>query len=194
MVVQWHRVLDKALRDRPVVGVADAVRTHLGRTPTRSELSAARRAAHRYAATGEAQVTTLLATIAGGHTAQVLVLAEPGVDLTDVTTLRRKVAANSRAIDKPQGQDTKDTAARVERMLSQIHAVSRSAPLLPLDQIAPAHAKLLAEDLTEALANLAVLAANLTRRSRQHPISARASGLASRDVPEIETSADVEYP
>lgn len=52
-------------------------------------------------------------------------------------------------------------------MLSHLHAASRTAPLLPLDHIEPAHAKLLAEDLTAALANLAVLAAELTRRARQ---------------------------
>jgi hypothetical protein len=45
---------------------------------------------------------------------------------------------------------------------------ARAAQLLPVAQIEPAHAKLLAEDLTEAVGALAALAAELTRRSRQH--------------------------
>lgn len=65
MAVQWHRVLDRALGDSAVVGVADAVTQHLGRAPTRSEITAARRAAHRYAATGEAQVTILPYVVGG---------------------------------------------------------------------------------------------------------------------------------
>ncbi|MDN5762474.1 MAG: hypothetical protein L0H41_09185, partial [Microlunatus sp.] len=83
------------------------------------------------------------------------------------------VAAEAKKASKPTGQGTKDTARRVERLLTQVSQPARAARLLPVDQIEPAHARLLAEDLTEAVADLAGLAAALTRRSRQHTPTAR---------------------
>lgn len=172
VAVQWHRVLDRALTESAVIGVADAVARHLGRTTTRSEITAARRAAHRDAAAGEAQVTVIPSVVAG-NTRRILVLARPEIDLDDMGALRRSVAAQSRKAEKPQGQGTKDTARRAESLLTQVSQSSRAARLLPVDRIEPAHAKLLAEDLTEAVAGLAVLAADLTRRSRQHTATAQ---------------------
>ena len=167
MAVQWHPVLDQALAETAVVGVADAVTHHLGRRPTKSEITAARRAARRYAATGQAQLT-LLPSVAAGRKYRVLVLARPDVDLDDVQELRQAVAAPARKAAKPQGAGRKDTARRAESLLTQVSHATRAARLLPVNQIEPAHAKLLAEDLTEVVAGLATLAADLTRRSRQH--------------------------
>ncbi len=99
MAVQWHPVLDQALAETSVVGVADAVTHHLGRRPTKSEITAARRAAHRYAATGQAQLT-LLPSVAAGRKHRVLVLARPDVDLDDVQELRRAVAAPAKRAAK----------------------------------------------------------------------------------------------
>ena len=167
MAVQWHPVLDQALAETAVVGVADAVTRHLGRNPTRAEITAARRAAHRYAATGQAQLT-LLPSIAAGRKNRVLVLARPDVDLDDVLALRQTVAAPTKKAAKPQGQGVKDTPRRAESLLTQVSHATRAARLLPVSQIEPAHAKLLAEDLTEVVAGLATLAADLIHRSRQH--------------------------
>ena len=170
--VQWHRVLDRALAENAVFGVADAVAKHLGRVPTRSEMSAARRAAHRFAATGEAQVA-VVPTVVAGSKRLVLVLTRPEVDLDDVAMLRRSTAAPPRKPGKPQGSGTRDTARRAESLLTQVSQASRAAGLLPVAQIEPAHAKLLAEDLVEVVAVLAVFAADLTRRSRQHTPTVR---------------------
>ena len=172
MAVQWHPVLEQALAETAVVGVADAVSHRLGRRPTKSEITAARRAARRYAATGQAQLT-LLPSAAAGRKYRVLVLARPDVDLDDVQELRQAVAAPARKAAKPQGDGVKDTARRAESLLTQVSHAARAARLLPINQIEPAHAKLLAEDLTEVLASLATLAADLTRRSRQHTPTAR---------------------
>lgn len=172
MAVQWHSVLDQALAETAVVGVADAVAHHLGRQPTKSEITAARRAAHRYAATGQAQLT-LLPFGAPGRMYRVLVLARPDVDLDDFPVLRQAVAATARKAAKPQGAGTRDTARRAESLLTQVSHATRAARLLPVAQIEPAHAKLLAEDLTEVVAGLATLAADLMRRSRQHVPTAR---------------------
>jgi hypothetical protein len=43
---RWQQVLMEALADHKAVGVRAVVVTHLSREPTRSELEAARRAAH----------------------------------------------------------------------------------------------------------------------------------------------------
>jgi hypothetical protein len=167
MAVQWHPVLDQALAETAVVGVAEAVSHHLGRRPTKSEITAARRAAHRKAATGQAH-SILLPSATAGRKYRVLVLARPDVHLDDVRELRQALAAPARKAAKPQGPGTKDTARRAESLLTQVSHATRAARLLPVNQIEPAHAKLLAEDLTEVVAGLATLAADLIRRSRQH--------------------------
>ncbi|HEY5846368.1 MAG TPA: hypothetical protein VIT42_06225 [Microlunatus sp.] len=126
----------------------------------------------RYAATGQAQLT-LLPSVAAGRKYRVLVLARPDVALDDVPVLRQAVAATAGKAAKPQGQGVKDTARRAESLLTQLSHATRAARLLPVPQIEPAHAKLLAEDLTEVVAGLATLAADLIRRSREHIPTAR---------------------
>lgn len=140
--------------------------------PAGSELTAARRAAHRFAATGEAQLR-LLPSAVGGRAKRVLVLARPDVDLDDVAGLRRAPSARARRVDKPQGRSTRDTARRAESLVTQVSQAGRAGRLLPLAQLEPGHAQLLAEDLTEAVADLAVLAAGLTRRSRERSVTVR---------------------
>jgi len=51
---QWHTVLADALADQDIVNVGDTVTRFLGRTPTRAEMNAARRAAHGLADSGQA--------------------------------------------------------------------------------------------------------------------------------------------
>ena len=117
MAVQWHPVLEQALAETAVVGVADAVSHHLGRRPTKSEITAARRAARRYAATGQAQLTLLPSAVAG-RKYRVLVLARPDVDLDDVQELRQTVTAPARKAVRPHGAGPKDTARRAESLLT----------------------------------------------------------------------------
>ncbi len=116
---------------------------------------------------------TRILDVAAGRKYRFLVLARPDVDLDDVPVLRQAVAATSGKAAKPQGQGVKDTARRAESLLTQVSHAARAARLLPVNQIEPAHAKLLAEDLAEVVAGLATLAADLIRRSRQHTPTAR---------------------
>lgn len=104
-----------------------------------------------------------------------LVIARPGVDLNDNAALRR-VTARSRQADKPQGRLTKDMAQHVESLLTKVGSAARAARIVPVDHIEPAHARLLAEDLTESVADLTVLAADLIRRSRQQTATRREDG------------------
>lgn len=165
MAAQWHPVLDQALAETAVVGVAEPVRRHLGRRPTKSEITAARRAARRYRASPDD-----LAALRGRRP-QVSV---PGAGSPRRRPRRRPVTASSGRRDcRESGQALRVRASRTlpagpESLLTQVSHATRAAQLLPVSQLEPAHAKLLAEDLTEVVAGLATLAANLIRRSRQH--------------------------
>ena len=55
MHVSWYEVFDDALSSRPVVAVRHVAEAHLGRPPTRSEITSARRAANTYARGSNAQ-------------------------------------------------------------------------------------------------------------------------------------------
>ena len=171
VAVQWYRVFDEALTKRDAIRVSDAVAQYLGRIPTRSERHASCRAAHRYVAGSDAQILLLPAS-SGARARRVLVIARAGVDLNDYAALRR-VTARSRQPDKPQGRLTKDVAQHVESLLTKVASAARAARIVPVDQIEPAHARLLAEDLTESVADLTVLAADLVRRSRQQTATRR---------------------
>jgi hypothetical protein len=56
---RWQQVLADGLDKNLAIGVRAAVADHLGRAPTRAELTAARRAAHSLAALGRARVLHL---------------------------------------------------------------------------------------------------------------------------------------
>jgi hypothetical protein len=53
---RWQQVLADALDQHLAIGVRAAITDHLGRVPTRAELTAARRAAHGLAGLGRARV------------------------------------------------------------------------------------------------------------------------------------------
>ena len=53
---QWRDLLAAALAEHEAISVRRTVISHLRRTPTRAEITAARRAAHRLAANGRATI------------------------------------------------------------------------------------------------------------------------------------------
>jgi hypothetical protein len=82
---RWQQVLSDALDEHLAIGVRAAVADHLGRAPTRAELTAARRAAHSLAALDCARVLQVSGAdaeaSAGDRT--YLVLAKPNVIMND---------------------------------------------------------------------------------------------------------------
>jgi hypothetical protein len=76
---RWQRVLADALDQNLAIGVRATVADHLGRAPTRAELTAARRAAHSLAALGLARVLHVPGADADGDAGDrtYLVLAKP---------------------------------------------------------------------------------------------------------------------
>jgi hypothetical protein len=81
---RWQQVLADALDQNLATGVRAAVADHLGRVPTRAELTAARRAAHSLAALGRAQVLHVPGADADSGNRNYLVLAKPNVIMNDI--------------------------------------------------------------------------------------------------------------
>ena len=84
-VGRWQQVLADALDQNLAIGVRAAVADHLGRAPTRAELTAARRAADSLAALGRAHVHHVAGADAGGNSGDrsYLVLAKPNVIMNE---------------------------------------------------------------------------------------------------------------
>jgi hypothetical protein len=91
---RFSPMLDKNV----AIGVRAAVADHLGRAPTRAELTAARRAAHSLAALGRARVLHVSGADADANASDrsYLVLAKPNVIMKD-TRLRGLAVAGSDA-------------------------------------------------------------------------------------------------
>lgn len=83
---RWQQVLIDALDQNLAIGVRAAVADHLGRVPTRAELTAARRAAHSLAALGRARVLHVPGADADANAGDrnYLVLAKPNVIMNDI--------------------------------------------------------------------------------------------------------------
>ena len=84
------------------IGVRAAVADHLGRAPTRAELTAARRAAHGLAALGRAQVLHVAGAKADADVGDrnYLVLAKPNVIMNDIRFRGLAVAGNEAAVGR----------------------------------------------------------------------------------------------
>jgi hypothetical protein len=92
---RWQQVLADALDQNLAIGVRAAVADHLGRAPTRAELTATRRATYSFAALGRARCCMCRAAIQCRRP-QLLGLAKPNVIMND-TRLRGLAVAGSNA-------------------------------------------------------------------------------------------------
>jgi hypothetical protein len=112
---RWQQVLAEALEHNLAIGVRAAVADHLGRGPTRAELTAARRAAHRLAALGPARVLNMPGADASTSTGErsYLVLAKPNVIMNDIRLRGLAVAGSSAA-----GRKSPHNHAQMARNLS----------------------------------------------------------------------------
>jgi hypothetical protein len=83
---RWQQLLAEDLDQHLAIGVRAAVADHLGRAPTRAELTAARRAAHSLAALGRAQVLHVPGADADADSGDrnYLALAKPNVIMNDI--------------------------------------------------------------------------------------------------------------
>ena len=147
------------------IGVRAAVADHLGRAPTRAELTAARRAAHGLAALGRARVLHLPGSDgdanAGDRT--YLVLARPNVIMND-SRLRRLAVAGSEAAGRKSSHNQAQTARNLKRTLRNAATGARLIQVEGLDSKSAAD---IAASLADALEELHRLRRSLNRRVRR---------------------------
>jgi hypothetical protein len=119
-------VLADALDRNLAIGVRAAVADHLGRAPTRTELTAARRAAHSLAGLGRAQVLHVPGADADADSGDrdYLVLAKPNVIMNDIR-LRGLAVAGSDAAGRRRAPTT------TPRPHATLNAPSGMRPLAP---------------------------------------------------------------
>lgn len=145
-------VLLDALAQGAPVFVVDAVRGHLGREPTSSELNAARRAAHRIADHGRADVSRVRQTTVSGATRQVLTLAPKG--------------ASQPSSGPPARRGRPRSDVQVARTLvNAVTSAGRTAEHLDVGRIQPDAAKDLADRLGQAVSELNQFEQGLRTRS-----------------------------
>jgi hypothetical protein len=160
-----RRLVSRSTLDQHLaIGVRAAVADHLGRAPTRAELTAARRAAHGLAALGRARVLRVPGEAdADVGDRQYLVLAKPNVIIND-TRLRGLAVAGSDAAGRKSPRNHSQTARNLRRSLRNAAAGARLIQAEGLDSKSAAD---IAASLADALVELRRLQRNLDRRIRR---------------------------
>jgi hypothetical protein len=180
---RWQQVLVDALDQHLAVGVRAAVADHLGRAPTRAELTAARRAAHSLAVLGLCRVHHVPGADGNDDAGDRnhLVLAKPNVIMND-TRLRGLAVAGSVAAGRKRPHNHAQSARNLRRSLRNAAAGAR---LIQAEVWTAKSAAAVSASLADALEELHRLQRNLNRRirrdqSRQQIGSRQAALTASR--------------
>jgi hypothetical protein len=149
---RWQQMLADALDQNLAIGVRAAVADHLGRAPTRAELTAARRAAHSLAALGRARVLHVPGADGNGDAGDrsYLVLAKPNVIMNDIR-LRGLAVAGSDAAGRRRPHNHAQTARNLERSLRN---AATGARLIQAEGLDSTSATELATSLADALEEL----------------------------------------
>jgi hypothetical protein len=162
---RWQQALADALDQNLAIGVRAAVADHLGRAPSRAELTAARRAAHSFAALGRARVFHVPGADAEDNACDrnYLVLAKPNV-IMNVIRLRGLVVAGSDAAGRKSLHNHTQTVRNLRRSLRNAAAGAR---LIQADGLDSTSAAEVAACLADALEELHQLQRQLDRRIRR---------------------------
>jgi hypothetical protein len=162
---RWQQVLADALDQNLAIGVRTAVADHLGRAPTRAELTAARRAAHGLAARGRARVLHVPGADGADNAGDrsYLVLAKPNVIMNDMR-LRGLAVARSDAASRKSPHNHAQTARNLKRSLRNAATGARLIRAEGLDSKSAAD---LVDALADALEELHRLQRRLDRRIRR---------------------------
>jgi hypothetical protein len=162
---RWQQVLAHALDQNLAIGVRAVVADHLGRTPTRAELTAARRAAYSFAALGRACALHLPDADADDNAGDrnYLVLAKPNVIMNDIR-IRGLGVAGSDAAGRKSPDNHAETARNLKRSLRNAAVGAR---LIQTEALDSKSAAVLATSLADALAELHRLERRLQRRIRR---------------------------
>ena len=162
---RWQKLLADALDQNVAIGVRAAVADHLGRAPTRAELTAARRAAHGLAALGRARVLHVPGADADANAGDrnYLVVAKPNVILNDIRPRGLAVAGSDAA-----GRKSPHSHAQAARNLRHaLRNAAAGARLIQAEGLDSESAAEVAASLADALEELQRLRRSLDRRTRR---------------------------
>jgi hypothetical protein len=162
---RWQQVLAAALDQNLAIGVRAAVADHLGRAPTRAELTAARRAAHSLAALGRSRVLHVAGADADAKAGDrnYLVLATPNVIMNDIR-IRGLGVAGSDAAGRKSPHNHAQSARNLRRSLRNAAAGAR---LIQADGLDSKSAADVSASLADALEELHRLKRRLDRRIKR---------------------------
>jgi len=177
--VHWFRVFDQALRSSEVIAVWRVVEDHLERPLTRVELTAARRAANRYAAASRIRMVRVPAPAGSGGIRTIPLLARSDADLGDIERLTA-IASGKMAAGPHRGRPTKSAGQRAEALVATVSKAGRAAHPLRTGRIDRELAATLADELSGALAGLQDLEQRLRLRGER---TRQASGVAAAEAP-----------
>ena len=165
---RWQHVLADALDQNLAIGVRVTVADHLGRAPTRAELTAARRAAHNLAAQGRAGVLHVRGADANASAGDrtYLVLVKPNVIMNDVR-VRGLAVAGSEAAGRKRPHNHAQTTRNLKRSLRNAAAGAR---LIQVDGLDKNLAAEVATSLAAALEELHRLQRSLDRCVRRDQV------------------------
>jgi hypothetical protein len=162
---RWQQVLADKLDNNLAIGVRAAVADHLGRAPTRAELTAARRAAHGLVARGCVRVLHVPGADADANVGDrnYLVLAKPNVLMNDIRIRGLAVAGGEAA-----GRKSPDNHAQTVRSLRRsLRNAAAGARLIQAEGLDSKTAADVAASLADALVELHRLQRSLDRRIRR---------------------------
>ncbi|HEU5485781.1 MAG TPA: hypothetical protein VFU98_12820 [Microlunatus sp.] len=151
--MRWFAVFDQALRASDVIAVWRAVEQHLDRPLTRAELAAARRAAHRYAATAQVRFIRVPAPAGSGGIRTIPLLARLDADLDDIERLSA-LAAGALATGPSHRRPGGTAGERSAMAVASVVTAARRSRRLPVARLDPVRAAALADDLAAGLAIL----------------------------------------
>jgi hypothetical protein len=158
---RWHRVFAAALEQRDAVGLQNALREHLSRSASRSEMVASRRAAHSFAAAGHGR---LVHVPTAGHGNQVrLVLVRVDAEVTP-EDLAAAVVPDGAASLSHQERALHTDASR--RLVATVKEAAAQARHIEASQVSAADCAQLAAALGAALTDLTKLRRRLARRTQ----------------------------
>lgn len=172
---RWQRLLLDAVAEDEVVGLMAALDRHLGRHGTRSEGTAARRAASRLAADGQLGVHRVRvgpgeADAGGGF----VVISRPGATF-DHDQLQRAARGHTVTVEQPASVADEPTGTAQEQLTAAHRAVQAVAGVehaavdarhVHVDHLPAEVAARLAEQLEPGLVELTALQQSLRRHSR----------------------------
>jgi hypothetical protein len=154
----WRDILAAALAQHEAISVRGTVINHLRRTPTRAEITAARRAAHRLAANGRATILRFNPPEVDGPGSPHLILARPGTAMQRGLSdeLAKASVADRTLLRFEPVVMAQDLATTVELLSAAIQAT-------PADLLNPSEAERLVTSLDASFEALRQIRRNLRR-------------------------------